>query len=148
MRISFINSRETEIFKIPVRYFQIGDTFITFGDEVSEGSHVEFQNNRLVVSQKEDNTWLVNLIGHSVFLTKGDILHKGVYNDKIDTLLRVPINAWALTYDNAYDEYTLFHFTPDGVEWEEGIRAEVAMSFYALDVSPELIEVRIEEGDE
>ena len=147
MRISFINSRETEIFKIPVRYFQIGDTFITFGDEVSEDSHVEFQNNRLVVSQKEDNTWLVNLIGHSVFLTSGEILLKGVvYNDKIDTLLRVPINEWVLTYNAYDDEYTLFHFTPDKVEWESGINADAAVSYFGLEFPIEVIVE--EEGDE
>lgn len=54
MRISFINSRETEIFKIPVRYFQIGDTFITFGDEVSEDSGLEFPIEVTVEGEGED----------------------------------------------------------------------------------------------
>lgn len=147
MRISFINSRETEIFKIPVRYFQIGDTFITFGDEVSEDSHVEFQNNRLVVSQKEDNTLLVNLIGHRVFLTKGDILHKGRNADgKVSALIRIPINEWALCYNEFSGDYTVFYFNPEGIQVEYGQDALIALSYFGLEFP---IEVTVEgEGED
>jgi hypothetical protein len=99
-----------------------------------------------VATPDDDECWLVNLIGHFIFLTSGEILLKGVYNSKINALLKVPINEWVLTYNAYDDEYTLFHFTPDKVEWESGINADAAVSFYGIEFP---IEVRLEEeGDE
>lgn len=145
MKISFINSRQTSAFGESIGYFPIGDETITFGKEISEGDSVKLSGSRLVAAP-DDGCWVVNLVGHSIFLTSGEILLKGVYNSKINALLKVPINEWVLTYNAYDDEYILFHFTPDKVKWERGINADVAMSFYGIDFP---IEVRLEEeGDE
>ncbi len=144
MKISFINSRDTSSFGVSIRYFQIGEETITFGEEISEGDSVTLSGSRLVAAP-DDGCWVINLIGDSIFLSKGEILLKGSYNNRIYALVKVPINEWALTY-NAYDEPTLFHFTPNKVELESGINADVAMSHFGLEFP---IEVTVEEeGDE
>ena len=148
MKISLINEKETSAFGVPIKYFQIGEEVITFSGKISEGDNVKLSGSRLVSSSNNEQCWLINLVGDSIFLTSGEILLKGVYNNsKVDALLKVPVNEWALTYNAYDDEYTLYRFTPDKVEWERGVNADVAMSFYGLTEFP--IEVVLEEeGDE
>ena len=149
MKISLINEKETSAFGVPIKYFQIGEEVITFSEKISEGDNVKLSGSRLVPSSNNEQCWLINLVGDSIFLTSGgEILLKGVrQNNKISALVKVPVDSWALTYDEYYDEYTLFRFTHDGVELERGTNADVAMSFYGLTEFP--IEVVLEEeGDE
>ena len=146
MKLSLINARETSTFGKSIRYFQIGEEVVTFGEEISEGDSVTLSGSRLVTAP-EDGCWLINLVGDSIFLTSGgEILLKGVYNSKIDALLRVPVNGWVLTYSSYDDEYTLFHAAPDKVEWESGINALVVLSHLGLEFPIEVIVE--EEGDE
>ncbi len=147
MRISFINSRETTSFGVPIGYFPIGDEKITFGEEISEGDNVKLSGSRLVSTPDDDECWAINLVGDSIFLQNGEILLKGIHQSgKVSALVKVPINGWALTYNAYYDEWTLFHFTPDRVEWERGTNADVTVSFYGMEFP---IEVTMEEeGDE
>lgn len=149
MRVSFINAKETSSFGVSIRYLQIGDEVITFGDEISEGDNVELSGSRLVPTPDDDecNYWAAALTGDSIFLSSGgEILMKGIcsYNSKKMALVKVPVNGWALTYSAYDDEFTLFHFT-DKVEWEKGTNADVALAFYGIEFP---IEVTVEEGDE
>ena len=152
MKLSLMNAKETQIFseKVSIRYFRVGEEVVPFGEEISEGDGVELSGGRLVPSSNNEQCWLINLVGHSIFLSSGgEILLKGkdVYNsEKISALVKMPINSWALCYDSFYDEFILFRFSSDKVEQESGVNADVATTFYGLEFP---IEVTVEgEGDE